>query len=571
MADTRLKVQYPDIIMAAKVKLKLDAWTEMAPGEFSCMGLLEEVRDDTNQIKKLKVTEVFLVNQKNTGASTELDDHALGELCMKLASEGNGDEGRLKAWIHSHANMDVYWSPTDETCITGLLLSNESHVVSIVVNKKGEHRTRLDVVHPAKIVFDNLPLEIEKVQTNPYWEECKSVYEAKAENVEARFSSKSLGSASKQSSTTNKTPTSGATACGPYSDYDEDAVDAMWNQHRTAAESTASKASESGEKKSSDQVRSESSGTLRPEVIDIFDKEIVVLAFPQLDAHDIELLAMGHEISIFDEERYEEILNELIHGKSLDQVIDEAEYVQCEAAYKHVNYVDDPDSGYDDITLDGLKAKARLKAQSGEPSAEFVPGEAEDTVEASADANVGAEIEADEADEAEAASKPDAAAELKRYHEYLAGNKNNYSSPLDSDSTDDADGTEDSDSPFLHGSASGDSDEEPRIEFREFLQDVITDASQADWEKFPHHSLRIVDHVKANAHNNTLKHVMPTELIVRQPSESQEPEEVADSDVMEVSDLTAQDESEKTPLASFSGHSDGFSSIGMHLVDRSRS
>ena len=49
----------------------------------------------------------------------------------------------VRAWVHSHARLGVFWSQQDEACIEGL--ANDACLISIVVNKKREFKARIDV------------------------------------------------------------------------------------------------------------------------------------------------------------------------------------------------------------------------------------------------------------------------------------------------------------------------------------------------------------------------------------------------------------------------------------------
>jgi hypothetical protein len=135
------------------LKVRIDAealariwkWTDLAKGEFSCLALVDN---------HLRVDGVQLFDQVCTSSSTDMDQRALARfLCTHPQPE------RVRAWIHSHGNLGVFWSEQDEQCISGL--ENESLLVSIVVNKKRETKCRLDLFFPARITIDDVPLMVE--------------------------------------------------------------------------------------------------------------------------------------------------------------------------------------------------------------------------------------------------------------------------------------------------------------------------------------------------------------------------------------------------------------------------
>jgi proteasome lid subunit RPN8/RPN11 len=123
-----------------------------ATKEISFLGTVEET--DWGPV----ITEVFLPKQKNTGVHTDMDDAAVMNLMIELAQEGKGREGMLRAWIHSHVDMPCNWSDMDTD--TMRKLKNPKYSVSIVMNKKGEYRCRIDIYEPYHISMDEVPLEV---------------------------------------------------------------------------------------------------------------------------------------------------------------------------------------------------------------------------------------------------------------------------------------------------------------------------------------------------------------------------------------------------------------------------
>jgi hypothetical protein len=119
-------------------------WTDLAKGEFSCLAC---VTDD------VLVHDVQLFEQTCTQASTDIDQQALAQfLCQHPQPE------KVRAWIHSHASMQVFWSQQDDACIEGL--QSETFLVSIVVNKRREMKCRLDLWHPVRLTLDDIHVEV---------------------------------------------------------------------------------------------------------------------------------------------------------------------------------------------------------------------------------------------------------------------------------------------------------------------------------------------------------------------------------------------------------------------------
>jgi hypothetical protein len=126
---------------------KILLWTDMAQGEFSALGLVEEL-DNT-----LRVTEVFLLEQQCDCAGTEIDQAAVAQLMLEGV-----DPGKLRCWIHSHADMQVFWSNADDQCIQGL--ANGEWLLSLVVNKSHESMMRIDQFHPTQIYLEDVIWEV---------------------------------------------------------------------------------------------------------------------------------------------------------------------------------------------------------------------------------------------------------------------------------------------------------------------------------------------------------------------------------------------------------------------------
>jgi hypothetical protein len=92
--------------------------------------------------RKAVITDVYLIKQKNSGTMTEFDDVAYAEFIHTWESEGK-DPKSLCAWIHSHVNMDAFWSGTDDANIRRLT-DILPIVVSVVTNKRCEAKGRID-------------------------------------------------------------------------------------------------------------------------------------------------------------------------------------------------------------------------------------------------------------------------------------------------------------------------------------------------------------------------------------------------------------------------------------------
>jgi hypothetical protein len=124
----------------------------------SALGLVDEVRDaNTGMITALLVTDFFLVKQQCSPDETTMDACAIAELMLDLEAK-NIDSRKLRCWAHSHADMSVFWSGTDDECINGL--ANGDYLVSLVVNKKRDTMMRLDQYSPCHMYLSDVIFEV---------------------------------------------------------------------------------------------------------------------------------------------------------------------------------------------------------------------------------------------------------------------------------------------------------------------------------------------------------------------------------------------------------------------------
>ena len=141
-------------------------WTHLARGEFSCLGV---VTDD------LFIESVHLFEQSCTDASTELDPAALAKFLTRC-----DQPEKVRGWFHSHASMKTFWSQTDNECIEAL--QNESFLVSIVVNKAGDLRCRVDLYQPVRLTLDEVPVVV-RVRSAALAADCRREFQQKVREM----------------------------------------------------------------------------------------------------------------------------------------------------------------------------------------------------------------------------------------------------------------------------------------------------------------------------------------------------------------------------------------------------
>jgi len=139
------------LFLLPEVEERIRHFTALAAGEVSGLGLVDEIDGG------FLVTRVFLPRQVCTPGGTELDQDWVAALLVTLEEEGI-DSGKLRCWFHSHSSFNVFWSPTDEECITGL--ANDNFYTSLVTNKAGDMLARLDIFKPVRVTIDDVPVVV---------------------------------------------------------------------------------------------------------------------------------------------------------------------------------------------------------------------------------------------------------------------------------------------------------------------------------------------------------------------------------------------------------------------------
>lgn len=129
-----------NILFAREVMDEWMYYVQNSPGEVSVFGRVEFTKGCA------KIVSIVLPKQYNTGTTTEFNSDAMSTILIDAVNRGIPPESYV-AWIHSHANMGVFWSGTDEENIQRFGISGK-HLVSVVSNKKGEHLGRIDVFEP---------------------------------------------------------------------------------------------------------------------------------------------------------------------------------------------------------------------------------------------------------------------------------------------------------------------------------------------------------------------------------------------------------------------------------------
>lgn len=147
---------------------KIRQYTKLCPDEISGLGKVT-----SNNKGDLLISDVEIFKQTVSGAHSTIDPVALAQFQSEIVKAG-GSMKDYKLWWHSHAHMSVFFSKTDTDTIDS---STEfPWLVSLVVNKKGEAKARLDVYTPLHI-FADLDVEVEKFPENEKTEAIQKMIE----------------------------------------------------------------------------------------------------------------------------------------------------------------------------------------------------------------------------------------------------------------------------------------------------------------------------------------------------------------------------------------------------------
>lgn len=140
----------PEVSITPRAFQKLRLYIELCPMEIGGLGEVEF------HGANLLITDLFILPQKVSPSETELDPTAMLEMLERCVSEGR-NPASLCLWWHSHADLDLEWSETDERTI-GTFPGD--FLLSVVGNKSGALACRLDILHPDVQGFNDLSLTI---------------------------------------------------------------------------------------------------------------------------------------------------------------------------------------------------------------------------------------------------------------------------------------------------------------------------------------------------------------------------------------------------------------------------
>jgi hypothetical protein len=208
------------IVIENEVYQKIMHWVNKSHYEVSGLGKIQVRGDD------IVVIAACLLPQKNGFSHTDIEAEDIGKLEYDLRNT----PGDLRFWWHSHVNMPVFWSQTDES--TQEDLAAGGWFVSTVFNKKREMRSAICMKRPVPLFLDEIKTEVVQYlapDTIKSWDE---EYEQNVTNITVTYlggknenyaNARPLPDESKKKEDVGESATgsSGVTGSSAYDDPDE--------------------------------------------------------------------------------------------------------------------------------------------------------------------------------------------------------------------------------------------------------------------------------------------------------------------------------------------------------------
>ena len=125
-----------------EVYQKVMHWVNKADFEVSGFGVIE-IEDGVPVVK-----DAILLDQVGSSAETEIDPNDINKAEYMLRDH----PGEMRWWWHSHVNMAVFWSGTDQATIAQL--GSQGWFFHTVFNKKNEYRTAFSCPNKLETPFE---------------------------------------------------------------------------------------------------------------------------------------------------------------------------------------------------------------------------------------------------------------------------------------------------------------------------------------------------------------------------------------------------------------------------------
>lgn len=149
----------PKVIINDLPLIKMKEYVDQCDDEISWLGTVD-VNTETNTYT---ITDVMLLEQEVSGISADLCEKSLSDFGSKLIQSGQAELfNKIKCWGHSHVNMEVYASGTDEDTFTQLA-QHTDYFIRLICNKKD--KLKIDLINIQKgLEFDNIAWQNEETE-----------------------------------------------------------------------------------------------------------------------------------------------------------------------------------------------------------------------------------------------------------------------------------------------------------------------------------------------------------------------------------------------------------------------
>lgn len=143
----KVKIEYPAL-------LKMRCYVDECDKEIGWLGLVEKT--ENNYVIK----DVEIMKQNVTDVSVDIKEEGLQEYAERIMARGEYDNlNKIRCWGHSHVNMPVSPSSTDEKTFREYYKECD-YFIRIIANKKGD--LKLDIAEPLKhIMYTNIKWEVD--------------------------------------------------------------------------------------------------------------------------------------------------------------------------------------------------------------------------------------------------------------------------------------------------------------------------------------------------------------------------------------------------------------------------
>lgn len=165
----------PTLAIPSDIYTKMFMYVDLSPVEIEWHGLVK--RDKENQI--YTIYDILMFPQENTSTHTDTDDEEYMKWLMGKMSESDFPMQDLRLHGHSHVNMNVFSSATDDTYQNDLIanIDDGDYYIFMILNKKREMFV-LIYDFDQQILFSNKDIDIIIPDKNgvDILTECKAEY-----------------------------------------------------------------------------------------------------------------------------------------------------------------------------------------------------------------------------------------------------------------------------------------------------------------------------------------------------------------------------------------------------------